>query len=90
MYSIEVTPAAERDLDGLKRRIQRHDFERLRVAIRGLVSEPRPAGVRKLRGEERTWRMRVGPYRVVYDILDDRALVVILKVARRIETTYRR
>ena len=88
MYSIEVTPAAERDLDGLKRRIQRHDFERLRVAIRGLASEPRPAGVRKLRGEERTWRIRVGPYRVVYDIHDERALVVIPKVARRSETTY--
>ncbi|MDO8532565.1 MAG: type II toxin-antitoxin system RelE/ParE family toxin [Dehalococcoidia bacterium] len=34
--------------------------------------------------------MRVGPYRVVYDIHDDRALVVVLKVARRSETTYRR
>ena len=90
MYSIEVTPAAERDLDGLERRIQRHDFERLRVAIRGLASEPRPAGARKLWGEERTWRIRVGPYRVVYDIHDDQTLVVILKVARRSETTYRR
>lgn len=90
MYNIEVTPAADRDLDRLKERIQRHDFERLRLAIRGLAGEPRPAGVRKLRGEERTWRIRVGPYRVVYDIHDERAMVIILKVARRNETTYRR
>ena len=90
MYSIEVTPAADRDLDRLKERIQRHDFERLRLAIRDLAGGPRPTGVRKLRGEERTWRIRVGPYRVVYDIHDDRDLVVILKVAGRSETIYRR
>jgi mRNA interferase RelE/StbE len=90
VYSIEVTPGADRELDRLKERIQRHDFERLRLAIRGLASEPRPVGVRKLRGEQRTWRIRVGPFRVVYDIHDDRALVVILRVARRSETTYRR
>ena len=89
MYSIEVTPAADRELDRLKRRIQRRDFERLRVAIRDLANEPRPEGVRKLRGEEWTWRIRVGQYRVVYDIDDDRGLVVVLRVARRSETTYR-
>ena len=88
MYSIEVTPAADCDLDRLKERIQRRDFERLRVAIRGLASEPRPQGAIKLRGAERAYRIRVGPYRIVYDVYDDRALVVILKVARRSETTY--
>ena len=63
---------------------------RLATPIQALAENPRPVGVRKLRGEERTWRIRVGPYRVVYDIFEDRALVVILKVARRSETTYRR
>ncbi|MBI3954242.1 MAG: type II toxin-antitoxin system RelE/ParE family toxin [Chloroflexi bacterium] len=90
MYSIEVTPAADCDLDRLKGRIQRRDFERLRAAIRGLASEPRPQGVAKLRGAKGVYRIRAGPYRVVYDVHDDQALVVILKVARRSETTYRR
>ena len=90
MHSIEVTPAADRDVDRLNRRLQRHDFERLRDAIRGLASEPRPQGVAKLQGAEGAYPIRVGPYRVVYDIDDDRALVVILKVVRRSETTYRR
>ena len=90
MYSIEVTPAADRDLDRLKRHMQGRDFQRLRDAVRGLASEPRPQGVAKLRGAEGVYRIRVGPYRVVYDIYDDRTLVVILKVARRSETTYRR
>ena len=90
MYDIEVTLAADRDLERLTRRIQRRDFERLREAIRDLASNPRPQGVTKLRGVEDAYRIRVGAYRVVYDIHDDRALLVILKVARRTEATYRR
>ncbi len=62
---------------------------RLETPILALAQAPRPSGVRKLRGEERTWRIRVGQYRVVYDIDDDRGLVVVLRVARRSETTYR-
>jgi mRNA interferase RelE/StbE len=86
LYRVELAPAAQRDLRPLPPEVQ----ARLATPIQALAEDPRPAGVRKLRGEERTWRIRVGPYRVVYDIHDDRALVVILKVARRSETTYRR
>lgn len=85
-YRVELAPAAQRELQRLPREVQ----DRLATPIHALAEEPRPVGVRKLRGEERTWRIRVGPYRVVYDVHDDRALVVILKVARRSETTYRR
>ena len=89
MYRIEVSPAASRDLDRLKKRIQRHDFEGLRIAIGSLADEPRPQGVRKIRGAERAFRIRVGSYRVVYEVYDDENLVLILQVARRTETTYR-
>ena len=90
MYSIEVTPAADCDLNKLKDNIQRGDFERLRAAIRGLSSEPRPQGVAKLEGAGESYRIRVGSFRVIYEVHDSQALVVILKVARRSETTYRR
>ncbi|MDP2744594.1 MAG: type II toxin-antitoxin system RelE/ParE family toxin, partial [Dehalococcoidia bacterium] len=89
MYRLEVSPAADRDLDRLEERIQRHDFERLRVAIGGLAHEPRPHGSRKIRGTERAYRVRAGDYRVVYEIYDDESLVLILQVVRRSETTYR-
>jgi mRNA interferase RelE/StbE len=89
LYRLEVSPAADRDLDGLKKRIQRHDFERLRDAIRGLSNEARPRGVRKIRGAERAYRIRVGSYRVVYEVYDNENLVLILQVVRRTETTYR-
>lgn len=89
MYRLEVSPAADRNLERLKRRIQKYDFERLRVAIRGLANEPRPHGVRKIEGSERAYRIRVGNYRVAYEIYDDAKLVLILQLARRTETTYR-
>jgi mRNA interferase RelE/StbE len=88
VYRLEVSPAAARDLERLKKRIQRHDFERLRVAIRGLADEPRPQGVRKIRGAESAYRIRVGSYRVVYEVYDDENLVLILQVVRRTEATY--
>ncbi len=85
-YRVELSPTAQRDL----RRLPQEVRARLATPIQALAENPRPLGVRKLRGEERTWRIRVGPYRVVYDLYDDPALVVVLKVARRTETTYAR
>ncbi len=89
MFRLEVSPAADRDLERLKGRIRKQDFERLRVAIGSLANEPRPHGVRKLKGAEKAYRIRVGSYRVVYDVYDNENLVLILQVARRTETTHR-
>ena len=41
-----------------------------------------------MRGQPGTWRVRVGPYRILHDVHDDAALIVVLKVARRSESTY--
>ena len=89
MYRLEVSLAADRDLEKLKGRIRRQDFERLKAAIGGLDKEPRPQGVRKIRGTEKAYRIRVGNYRVVYEVYDNDNLVLILQVVRRSETTYR-
>ena len=61
---------------------------RIRVvqAIRQLADNPRPPGARKLSGEMRgAWRVRIGNYRVIYDIDDDTRLVIVLTVAHRRE-----
>ena len=36
--------------------------------------------------EDTTWRMMIGPFRVLYDVYDDRSLVVVLKIDRRADT----
>ncbi len=82
---IEPAPAAQRDL----RRLPAQTLARLDALYKLSPNNPRPHGSRKLRGEEDAWRIRIGPYRVVYDVHDDLALVVALKVARRGEATYK-
>ena len=90
MHRLVVSPAADRDLEKLKGRITRRDFERLRDAVRNLAKKPRPQGVRKKKGADNVYRIRVGNYRVVYDVYDSDKLVLILLVTRRSETTYRK
>jgi mRNA-degrading endonuclease RelE of RelBE toxin-antitoxin system len=65
------------------------DAARLRGPILALGIEARPPGATKLVGTE-LWRLRVADLRVIYVIDDPGRLVVILKVARRSESTYRR
>ncbi len=84
-YRVELAPAAQRQL----RRLPPGDAARLRGPILALAIEPRQPGVEKLRGSE-LWRLRVGGQRVIYFADDTARLVVILKVARRSESTYRR
>ena len=84
-YRVELAPAAQRQL----RRLPPGDAARLRGPILALAIEPRPPGSVKLTGSD-FWRLRVGGLRIVYLIEDADLLVVILKVARRSESTYRR
>lgn len=84
LYSVQLAPAAARQL----RRLPPGDAARLRGPILGLGLEPRPAGVMKLADAD-LWRLRIGDLRLIYT-LDDRArVIVILRAARRNESTYR-
>jgi len=57
-------------------------YDRVDGAILALADEPRPPGCKKLRGRE-DWRIRVGDYRIVYGVDDERRVVEILNVAHR-------
>lgn len=82
MYQLELTPRAQRELDKLRG----EDLERVVAAIRGLKENPRPRGVKKLRGP--IYRIRVGYWRVVYAVFDRDQLVIAGKVARRSKQIY--
>lgn len=82
---VELAPAAQRQL----RRLPPGDAARLRGPILALAIEPRPPGALKLAGTD-FWRLRVGDLRVIYLVDDAASMVVVLKVARRSESTYRR
>ena len=56
---------------------------RIRAATDALADDPRPPGCRKLEGREDQWRVRVGTWRVIYEIEEDRVVVLIVRVAPR-------
>ena len=78
-YTVVIPKSAKKELAALPRQIG----ERVVAAIRGLASEPRPDGCVKLAGLKDTYRLRVGDYRVVYDIHDRILQVLLLKVGHR-------
>lgn len=54
-------------------------------AIDGLALNPRPAGCKKLKGEDGVWRVRVGDYRILYEVRDSRLEVLVIDIANRSE-----
>jgi mRNA interferase RelE/StbE len=62
---------------------------RIEPKIDSLAENPRPPGVRKIEGEETAYRVRVGDYRIVYEVHDRVLIVMVLNVGHRREV-YRR
>ncbi len=81
VYRLLLERSAERDLARLSSKI--HD--RVIAAVQALASNPRPPGCRKLVGSQNDWRIRVGDYRVVYEIMDATREVRINRVRHRRE-----
>jgi mRNA interferase RelE/StbE len=80
-YSVEIMPKAQKDLDALSGKM----LSRFEQIILTLYNEPRPRNSRKLTGTEDKWRIRVGEYRMLYEIYDSRKLVRIYRIAHRRE-----
>ena len=81
VYRVEYVRQAERELAELPRR----DQARVAEKINALARNPRPRGVKKLAGAESLYRLRVGEYRVVYEIRDRVLLILVVRVAHRRE-----
>ncbi len=78
-YRIEWKASALHELKG----IDRQAVPRIVAAIGALADNPFPPGVRKLRGTEHTYRMRVGDYRVLYDVYHKSIQIQIIPVKHR-------
>jgi mRNA interferase RelE/StbE len=78
-YRVELARSAAKDLRGIDRKW----IPRIVEAIETLESDPRPAGCKKLVGSDHTYRVRIGDYRVVYDIHDDRLIVLVVRIRHR-------
>ncbi len=81
MYDVLIERTAERDIKSLPTAI----FDRILPRIKALADNPRPTGCHKLAGSKNDWRIRIGDYRVVYEIDDARKQVKIFRVRHRRE-----
>ena len=79
-YALLIERRAQRSLS----RIAVQDRERISDAIRRLAEEPRPHGVKKLSGRD-AWRIRVGDYRILYEIQDECLFILVIDVGHRRE-----
>jgi mRNA interferase RelE/StbE len=76
---VEIKESAAKALAALSK----PDQKRIQAKIDALAEEPRPRGVKKLKGPEGFLRLRVGDYRIVYSVHDDVLLVLVVRIGHR-------
>lgn len=79
IYQVEITSRAAKQLKKLPEDIKL----RIEEKIQELAENPRPDGVVKLEDSEDTYRVRVGKYRILYEVKDNLLIVKVVKVGHR-------
>ena len=79
MHRLEITRKARQQLERLPSQAR----SRVETAIQRLAANPRPPGSIKMADMKNGWRIRVGTYRVIYEVHDDVLVVVIIRVGHR-------
>ena len=77
-YKLFIERAANKELS----KISHKEQTRIINAIKNLSDNPRPAGVKKLTGKD-AWRIRIGSYRIIYEIQDDNLVILVVHIGHR-------
>ncbi len=80
-YNVKLMPQAQKNLDVFSGKL----LSELEDAITRLYDEPRPHNCKKLSGGGSRWRVRVGDYRILYEINDIQKIVSVYRIAHRKE-----
>ncbi|BAY96112.1 plasmid stabilization system [Tolypothrix tenuis PCC 7101] len=80
-YQVEFTRKASKQLAKLPENVQ----QRIKIKVEEIAENPRPSGVVKLENSNNRYRIRVGDYRVLYEIIDDLLIVTVVKIGHRRE-----
>jgi mRNA interferase RelE/StbE len=78
-YKVSFTRSARKELS----RLDKKTVSRIFVKIEALANEPFPSGCRKIQGATDLWRIRVGSYRVIYQIIEQELVIEIVSVRHR-------
>ncbi len=86
IYEVIVPRNVQKDIDELSENLR----DRIEDALENLAEDPRPNGVVQMKGSDSRYRIRIGNYRVVYDINDGKLLVLVLQCQHRREVYKKR
>lgn len=78
-YKVTIKKSAQKEIKALPKNV----IKRVLNKIKQLAEEPRPSGCRKIVGTENTWRIRVGNYRIIYNVFDEILLIEVIAVKHR-------
>ncbi len=78
-YRIEWKSSAQKEL----RKLPSDIISKIVAEVESLGETPFPPGYRKLVGSEQTWRIRIGNYRVIYNVLPSILIIEVVRVAHR-------
>lgn len=79
MYKLLIENSAKKDFDNINQK----ELKRIALKINQLKEEPRPYGSIKLKDTESDYRVRIGDYRVIYEINDHLQTIIIFRVKHR-------
>ena len=79
MYEVILERRAERDI----KRLPTEVFHRIIPHLKALSENPKPSGCRKITGSKHDWRIRIGDYRVIYEIDEQQNAVKVMRVRHR-------
>lgn len=83
-YQIQIEKSALKELSKLEKRTR----EKIRAKIDDLAENPRPHGYKKLVDESGIYRIKVGGYRILYDVFDNVLTINVISIIKRNERTY--
>jgi len=78
-FQLEWKSSTKKDL----RKLPKEEVPKILAAAEGLITNPNPVGSKKLKGRESIYRLRVGNYRLVYEVLGDQLVILVIKVGHR-------
>lgn len=77
-YTVLILPSVQKQLD----KLPNNTATRIEDKMMELESEPRPSGCKKLKGRN-AYRIRIGDYRAIHDIIDNKLIITVINVAHR-------
>jgi len=80
-HSVEFKNSARKSIAALPEDIK----IRVISAVMSLADNPRPSGCKKVRSLDSAYRIRVGDYRIIYEVYDTALIVIVIRIAHRRE-----